>query len=478
MKSEFYIVNLIKSDANACRKVARHLDLDSSLEPLEVIGELSRRDVFWAQSESVFEKLRDLLESRPTGNHTLADDDLRVLFQAGSQRLMGTLLKCSPSESVQTLFAADDLAGILEDLDIRRSSDATSMWDDSEFLLNKILDKKAKLQAAGITDLFGELNWRLRPNTQHDLARQLKCDEEDTLEELVKYLKGFASPSSRPQSLVGGVEFDIIAISKLRSYLRDCRDRFLREAIHEAGKAQARLPGHRAPGLLAGLIQYYVSGNFKTGLNGLLSSKQFLREHVTRKVTDSSAATGVLKAMIVPLEQPASLPGSAPEGTPAGAQKVRVEIQYRSSANAMPLTILATDELTRDEAGQVENHMQKSCDKLSPIGTNLYERILNTPIPIFSRWRRTLYAIMKSARGDDELDDSFVQCFVLSGVSFDAASIVPGLRPPQTQAAVGTANVRVEFPKGASEIAAVFEEEYRKQGRSVNRVGSAARRSG
>jgi hypothetical protein len=478
MKSEFYIVNLIQSDADACRKVARHLGLDSSLEPREVIGELSRRNVFWAQSESVFEELRDILDSRHTGSQSLSDQDLRLLFHAESQMLMGKLLKCSPGESVQTLFPADDLAGILEDLDIRRSSDATSMWDDSEFLLSLILDKKAKLQAAGITDLFGELNWRLRPNTHHDLAHQLKCDEEDTLEELVRYLKGVASPSGRAPSLAGGVEYDIIAISKLRNYLHDFRERFLREAILEGGKAQARLPGHRTPGLLAGLIEYCVSGNFKTGLNSLLSSKQFLRERVTRKVTDSSAATGVLQAMIVPLEQPAPLPASAPEGAPAGAQKVRVEIQYKSSANAMPLTILATDELTRDEAGQVENNMQKSCDKLSPIGANLYERILNTPLPIFSRWRRTLYAIMKSARSDDELDDSFVQCFVLSGVSFDAASIVPGLRPPQTQTAVGTANVRVEFPKGASEIANVLEEEYRKQGRNVNRVGSAARRSG
>lgn len=478
MKSEFYIINLIQTDADVRRKVARYFGFDGSLEPRELIAQLCSKNLFRIRSESIFEDVRETLESALLPSSSPVDDDLRLLLQAKSQRNIAKLLNCSPSESIQTLFSPDELADILQDVGVQRPSGSGTIWDDSEFLLSLILDKKAKLQAAGITDLFGELNSRLRANIDRDLAQRLKCHEDDSLEELIRSLKATQNPSSSGPRLAGGVEYDIVAISKLRTYIHDFRERLLRESVLEGTKAQARLPGHRAPNLLVGLIEFCFGGNYKTGLNHLLSSRQLLRERITEKLSESSSTAGMLEMTIAPLERAdAPAAGHAQGEAPAPTQMVRAEIHFKSSANAKPLPIIAIGDMTRDEAEQVEHHLEKSCEKLSPIGANLYERILNTPVPIFSRWRRTLYAIMKN-RGADGLADSFVQCFVLSGVSFDAASLVPRLRASHLENVIDSPRVRLEFPKSASEIAAFLEEEGHRAGRNVNRIGVSGKQTG
>jgi hypothetical protein len=478
MKSEFYIINLIQGDVDARRKVARYFGLDGSLEARELIAQLSSKSLFRTQSESVFEDVREVLENTLLPSTSLSDADLRLLLQAKSQKAIAKLLNCSPSESVQTLFPPDDLAEILQDVGVQRPSGTGTIWDDSEYLLSSILDKKAKLQAAGITDLFGELSSRLRINVDRELAQKLGCHEDDVLEELIRSLKATPDTSKSAPRLVGGVDYDIFAISRLRAYLHDFRERLVREAILEGGRAESRLPGHRAPGLMVGLIEYCFGGNYKSGLNHLLSPRQFLRERTTEKLTESSATAGILNVAVGPVERLDGLPEKVQRETPAATQVVRVEIHYRSSANAKPLPVLAINDMTGDEAEQVGHHLEKSCEKLSPIGANLYEKILNTSLPIFSRWRRTLYAIIKNHSGADELADSFVQCFVLAGVSFDAASLVPGLRPPQSDTAMNAPRTRLEFPKGPREIVMLLEEEYRAARRSVSRIGGAGRHAG
>jgi hypothetical protein len=144
---------------------------------------------------------------------------------------------------------------------------------------------------------------------------------------------------------------------------------------------------------------------------------------------------------------------------------VKAVITYRNTPTSQPLPVLKLS-ITRHEFEQIRVHLPKTCEKLGP-GRSLEERLMNTALPIFSKWRATLRAIMASA-GTDHLDDKIVQCFVLSQPDIEPTSLIPDLRvSPSVPANARSTVNRTEFPKDVGEILSDVQKEYSGKGRSL-----------
>src|SRR5437879_13552589 len=105
MKSEFYVINLIRSDEEACRKVAESLGLAASLKAANVIYELSQTNTLWTfmmrhncNWQDTFVEIRHLVDGELEATDTLKDEDLNLILEAKGQKLLGELLLCPPTE--------------------------------------------------------------------------------------------------------------------------------------------------------------------------------------------------------------------------------------------------------------------------------------------------------------------------------------------------------------------------------------------
>jgi hypothetical protein len=471
MRSEFYVVNLVKSDEDARKRVARHLGLENPYDWQAVVSDMSRRSTMWEFQNrhgcpwgEVFEVLRNLIDQK-TGSSTISESDLALLVEPKAQAAIGVLVGCKQSEAIQSLLVASELRGLLEEARIP-FEDNPVFGGDSEWLLSTLLERKsmAKLQAAGVTDMWGCLNDFLRDNVKEKLTAELNCPPDDVLRELIRHVKARLAAPVKNQINAGEALFDIVALSRLRSYLNQYRQHLLREAKLQAAKARQRLPQYRVPAVLEGLIDWYVAGNYKVSLNALLPSRQLVRTAAPSQVA--------LFRSGFPDDGQMEVVRANSDGAPGVDESIEVLVQYRKSATHSPEAITKLI-LRNDEFEELRRGFPASVSQLSPVGASLRERVVNTSVPLFCRWLRTLRNAISGTGG--ALDDRIVQAFVLAGCSLRQSSIVPELQVRQEVREASPTVRWVDFPQSTSAIAASIQANYRSRGQNFRVLGGDAK---
>jgi len=241
------------------------------------------------------------------------------------------------------------------------------------------------------------------------------------------------------------------------------RYRLIEEAKSQAHRAKSRLPGCRTPAGLPPAIEYYISGDFRSALQDLLSSKEALRGICSfEKIGSLEQAPRDARIELVPMTR---------EGDELAAGVWCVEDQSRKRTEVLRLRYLDAERLKH-----IQEHLPKLIGELPQTGSTIAERVLNVMLPPASEWKRLLRAALASKTDPESPDDAFIQSLVLSRVSLRPRTGVrlDFGRPPEVPAAPDS---HVEFPLGVAEIADRLREEYRLRGKELKTIQLATRQT-
>ena len=477
MDSEFYVVNLVRTDAEARGIVAGHIGLPASLTNEQVLGQLVQREALldamsWLNCDEarVFVELRRRLDQAQCARHpepvdTLDEEDLRWLLGDPGRVIVGELLNCPPSVSLQSLFNNHLLAQSLIWATVLARSEASGM--DSEELLYKLLEpaSRPKLTAwSGTSDPWEWLITVLRQEAEQKLAGEFACREGDVLRYLIASIK---MPQTGDRATVPSEDFgegrvlDFIGLSKLRVLMRRFEYSLLQQATSDADLGKARLPACRVPLLLPALIRFYAGREFKAALEALLSTVEPLRRMGGHPEPSPGAAASQddrLEAVI--------------ERDEYGTDEVAVVIRCSPEPGGSPVEILRLLRCSSDNAEHIKQHLPATVGQLSRAGETLPDRVLNTLLPLASPALRTLREAIGAADDPEAVDDAFVQCFLLSGASLSATTVAPQLELKGDINTGTPPSARVEFPQSAQDIAARLREDYAREGKRLRPIES------
>ena len=438
----------------------------------------------------VFVELQRTLDKDLIQIETLTDEDFYWLMWNENRNLLGILLRCPPGETLQRLFDSDQLLQMLVKAGIVTEKENMNWRGDSEWLLGVFLSKEAYHRLAefsGTSDRWSLLRDLLRDQARQELARSLNCSPADPLPHLIAYVKNSTQSASKPKragAFGKGEVLDFIGISKLRTLVHVMQFALLELSKSLADTASGRLASYNTPRNLPGLINFYIGRRFKSALESTLTLDQTLRQ-MDFKI-ESVYSPGKQESPSGRNAQPYPQAGIPPQPADPefnknpvmaainarddGAGFVDVTIQYRSTKSWESVEIIHIRDVNQADAEHIQNYLPKTIGDLSSIGINLRERLLNTRIPEFSVWKRRLREAIGKANNLDEIDEAFVQCFVLSGASLKPHLTAPNLIVEPNLETGFDPSVCVEFPLALSQIAANLEAEYASQGRRLNKI--------
>jgi hypothetical protein len=490
VESEFYVVNLVKSDEEARSLVSKFLGLPAALTGDQVVNALAQRRTIWnltlrlrCNPSEVFSALRRLLDRTQTPIDPLTNDDFYWLMSQVGRDAIGQLLRCSPDEALQRLFAPEQIAQLLMQAGVASEQEVQTAGSDSGSLLNRFLSKEAHPRIeefSGTGNRWELLHELLRDQARQELAQALNSSQEEILRYLVAHIKAStqAEPTHVSRAAFGqGEGFDFIGLSKLRGLMHRFQYALIEMAKSQAAAAKGRLPGFRVAALLPAMILFHTGRQFKAALEEMLGTTQPLRQMGFRvEPLEAAGMAGRPKTSRATEPMKASIPELVLKEAPLDTQAVEgmegreVVVRYHSPQTQQPVEILRLRGLKREDADHIQQHLPRKVGDLTLAGITLLDRVLNTQFPLFSRWKRKLREALARPNDLKSIDDAFVQCFVLSGAGLDPGAVDRNLKVCTYIKTDYSPTARVEFPKSARDIVELLQAEYSRQGQDLKLV--------
>ena len=426
MNGEMYVVQLVKSSERARSVASRYLGMASRDGQLEVLKELDLvprlTGPLDCSEQTVFTEfawcIRDELLRHSPSSFTLSH--LRLLDDAHVQTPLDNLLDCQPGQGIQSLFDPVKMKGTLQKVNPTQAAAAPLA---SRSLLQAILLPR---HVSAI-----EQRYDVDFNSWGEFIQQERWLKVEAIQRLRDYANKLKRPAEHPPISIlaaflddlqeGKADrvFDKLALAYLRQRLLWVVESLREQAIKRAQNASILDPSQPAYGHLPAWIEIYERGAVLRAMPYLTPDRKPLSTFIPSanyKIIQSLDGKPDLKKPLVVRAERKYEKGWIRK-TKVGAFEIHCYLQGKEEAypqlqcHGLPLDIY--------------EHLiavipQLTGADLSPAGTTLPERLLNTLVLVPDRFIRFI------SSGVKQLGPAFAQCLVFCGTPLPIELDIPG----------------------------------------------------
>jgi hypothetical protein len=417
MKSELFVVNLVQSSEQAFSAVAElipRMDVPDLLRVLQNPDRLRQAaanvrvaydDVFEHLEKAIIESFNRRPAARLTREH------LSMLQNADMQHELAGLLGCAPSAALQTLFS---VTAMRETLEYLTDGGLPNSAASAAQLLAEVL-KPTRAQRVEFDYVATENDWEpivegeawLSPDSARRLLELAGPDLSTPCRALAEMISRArdAEKADSEIDLRRSNTLGPMGLIELRRRLAWIVANLHKDTIECAERAAAGMPSSLSVQLLLPVLQMYEFGNIAQGWRAYVALAHTLWELLPAVEDIVSEDVDLDRVM----QEHHLIFQGGPQYLLANQEVGSFEVGCALDGQHRPQTILRVANVKAWVCRQLSQDIPKLTPAtLSPVGEQLYERLLNTSFPVVELWAQRL------KKAAELLGEIFIRALALS----------------------------------------------------------------